>query len=166
MESRHTMSMEEMLSALRRLLRRETVPLEGVEALLEARGVADERDTRARGQAIAAMMRYILQDSEVKALLENVLQVRRLGYINRVFEEDRDYRFAQILGEGFWKEFSAKKRQIDEAIVHQFDGVRPKLIVLEFLAGKMEALGYTEEFELPELEPPFPPLPPAQRREP
>lgn len=157
---------EEVLEALRKMLRRDRALIESIPVLLESRGRMDERDKQARAQAITAMMRHILRDPEVSALLENVLKANRLGHVESVFEEDRDYRFAQLLGEDFWKEFAARKRHIDEAIVQEVYALRGKMTVLEFLAKKLKALGHSEEFELPDLDLPFPPLPAAQKPQP
>lgn len=139
---------DEIVAAIRELIRRDTIHLTRLPGLLESYGhLEGEDDRRAKCRAIAAMVRKILKDPEVAELLERTFEVHALRSVKSLF----DVTTAPKLKEAFWNEYDKRERQADKRTEELVRATGKKRDLLKFLAGKLAELKCEEGIDLPGL---------------
>jgi hypothetical protein len=147
---------QSLLSAIKELEDRVTVPLKQIPEMLESRDHWGMEDARTVGRAMAAMIRQILKDPTLMELIRLAEQLRLLRPLNNVFNRSTEgLRIAQVLGEEFWDQHPSAIQSMQNRVQELLKATEQKRTLIRYLAENMGE--YEEYFELPEVEAVYPP---------
>ena len=135
---------------------RKRVALTGIPDLLSSYGIVDETDTQGQRESVAALMRHILNDVEIQELVRLTVESKQLTSVGDLLLVGKIK--PSIANPEFWTQYHEKRDRITARIKELRKIAYQKVALLDSLAKTLKALGSTEEFDLPTIETPFPPL--------